>query len=97
VHSGIRAPKRLAAPQPEYPPVARAARVEGTVILEAVIDETGAVRDVKVLRSIPLLDRAAVAAVSRWQYEPTRLNGQPVAIVMTVTVTFRLNEPGVAR
>ena len=90
VHSGVRPPRQLIQTRPDYPPTARAARVEGTVILEATIDETGAVRDLKVLRSIPLLDRAAIEAVSRWRYEPTRLNGQPVAIVMTVTVTFTL-------
>jgi protein TonB len=90
VFSGVRPPRQLVRTRPDYPPTARAARVEGTVILEATIDETGVVRDLKILRSIPLLDRAAIAAVSRWRYEPTRLNGQPVAIVMTVTVTFRL-------
>jgi protein TonB len=73
-----------------YPDLARAARVQGTVILEATIDETGAVTNVKVLRSIPLLDRAATDAVRRWRYTPTRLNGVPVPVLMTVTVTFTL-------
>lgn len=86
----IKAPERLSAPTPVYPDLARTARVEGTVILEATIDETGAVTNVKVLRSIPLLDRAATDAVRQWRYTPTRLNGVPVPVVMTVTVTFTL-------
>jgi protein TonB len=54
-----------------------------------VIAENGSVRDVRVLRSIPLLDAAAVEAVRQWRFTPTLLNGQPVPIVMTVTVAFR--------
>ena len=64
--------------------------MQGIVILEAVISETGRVRDVRVLRSIPLLDNAAIDAVRQWQFTPTLLNGQPVPIVMTVTVSFEL-------
>jgi protein TonB len=60
------------------------------VILEAVIAEDGSVRDVRVLRSIPLLDAAAMEAVRQWRFSPTLLNGEPVPIVMTVTVAFRL-------
>jgi|TARA_Y100000031_G_C7944646_1_gene258686 protein TonB len=65
--------------------------VSGVVILEAVIGPDGRVRDVRVLRSAPLLDRAAIAAVRQWEYTPTLLNGVPVPVVMTVTVTFTLN------
>jgi protein TonB len=86
----VKAPERTSYTAPVYSEIARAARVEGTVILEATIDETGTVRNVVVLRSIPLLDRAAIDAVLKWRYTPTRLNGLPVAVLMTVTVTFRL-------
>ena len=86
----IKAPERTFYLAPEYPGVARAAKVEGRVILEATIDESGAVRDVRVLRSDPLFDRAALEAVSRWRYTPTRLNGVAVPILLTVTVTFAL-------
>jgi protein TonB len=86
----IRVPERTVYIEPAYPAIALSARVEGTVILETIIDETGAVTHVRVLRSIPLLDRAAVDAVSHWRYSPTRLNGVAVPIVMTVTVTFTL-------
>ena len=83
-------PSRTSYVAPVYPPVAITARREGTVVLEALIDETGTVRDVTVLRSVPLLDRAAIEAVRQWRYSPTRLNGVPVAILMTVNVTFTL-------
>ena len=83
-------PARTGYVAPVYPPIAIQARSEGTVILEAVIDETGTVRDVTVLRSVPLLDRAAIDAVKQWRYSPTRLNGAPVAIILTVSVKFTL-------
>jgi protein TonB len=86
----VRAPAKVTHVSPIYPQVARAAHVEGTVILEAVIDESGAVDAVHVLRSVPLLDAAAIDAVRRWRFTPTMLNGQPIPIVMTVTVTFTL-------
>jgi protein TonB len=83
-------PARTGYLAPVYPAIAIQARSEGTVVLEAVIDETGTVRDVTVLRSVPLLDRAAIEAVKQWRYSPTRLNNVPVAIIMTVSVTFTL-------
>lgn len=86
----VHPPERIAYTAPVYPVIARSARIEGNVILEATIDESGAVRDVRVLRSILLLDRAAVDAVSRWRYTPTRLNGVAVPILLTVTVSFTL-------
>jgi len=86
----IRPPQRVTDVTPIYPQIARAARVEGIVILEAVIAEDGAVRDVRVLRSLPLLDAAAIDAVRQWRFTPTLLNGQPVPVVMTVTVAFKL-------
>ena len=73
-----------------YPAIARSARVQGIVIIEATIDETGRVSDARLLKSIPLLDEAALAAVRQWAFTPTRLNGKPTSVVMTVTVQFRL-------
>jgi periplasmic protein TonB len=90
----IKPPARVAYVAPAYPSIARTARIEGTVILEATIDEAGIVRDVRVLRSIPLLDQAARDAVGQWRYTPTRLNGVPVSVILTVTVTFMLREAG---
>jgi protein TonB len=75
---------------PLYPVVARQAHIEGVVILEAVLDDQGRVESVRVLRSIPLLDQAAVDAVRQWRFTPALLNGQAVPVVMTVTVNFTL-------
>ena len=90
IGGSIRAPQRLAATPPVYPPIAQSARVSGVVILEALIDVNGRVADVRVLRSIPLLDAAAVDAVRTWRYTPTLLNGVPVSVLLTVTVNFTL-------
>jgi TonB family protein len=90
VGSGIRSPERIKHVDPEYPEVARQAQVQGVVILECTIGPDGKVTDAKVLRGIPLLDAAAIKAVKQWVYAPTVLNGGPVAIIMTVTVNFRL-------
>jgi protein TonB len=90
VGGNISAPTKVRDVPPNYPPVAQAARVQGVVILEAIIGPSGAVTEVKVLRSVPLLDDAAIAAVEQWQYTPTLLNGVPVPIIMTVTVNFTL-------
>lgn len=86
----IGAPQKVRDVSPVYPAIAQSARVEGIVIIQATIDETGRVIDAKVLRSVPLLDQAALEAVRQWQYTPTRLNGVPVAVIMTVTVRFQL-------
>lgn len=86
----IKPPERVTYVEPVYPTLAKTAKVEGTVILEATIDEAGLVKDVRVLRSIPLLDRAAIEAVSKWRYTSTRLNGVAVPVLLTVTVTFKL-------
>jgi TonB family protein len=83
-------PRKLVHVPPTYPPDALQARVQGTVILECTIGPDGRVTDVEVKRGSPLLDDAARQAVRQWRYEPTRLNGVPVPVVMTVTVNFRL-------
>ena len=90
VGGNIHAPAKLNNVPPVYPPMAKQARVEGTVILEATISAQGRVTELKVLRGIPLLDNAAVDAVRQWSYSPTLLNGSPVSVVMTVTVNFHL-------
>jgi protein TonB len=88
----VQPPKKIKDVRPDYPMAARNARIEGTVILEAVIDTRGVVADVKVLKSIPLLDAAALEAVKQWRYQATMLNGEAVPIVMTVTVNFGLEK-----
>ena len=86
----VAAPTKLVHVDPVYPGIATSARVEGLVVLEATIDGTGAVQELRVLKSIPLLDQAAVDAVSMWRYAPTVIAGVPVPILMTVTVHFAL-------
>jgi protein TonB len=88
--SAYEMPRKVHDVAPSYPAIARAAGVDGTVIVEAVIAVDGSVRDARVLKSIPLLDRAALDAVKQWRYAPTRLNGVAVPVIVTVTVRFRL-------
>ena len=88
---GVREPRRISGAPPEYPAIARNARVQGTVILEAVINERGGIERVRVLRSVPLLDAAAITAVENWRYTPTLLNGVLVSVLMTITINFRLD------
>ena len=90
VGGDIRPPVKTKDARPVYPVEAQSARVQGVVILEAIIDTDGTVANARVLRSIPLLDAAALGAVSHWQFTPTLLNGQPAAVIMTVTVNFTL-------
>jgi protein TonB len=87
----IKEPRKLRDLKPVYPPIARQARIQGTVMLECVISPQGKVTDVKVVNSIPLLDAAAMDAVKQWVYTPTLLNGVPVPVIMTVTVNFRIS------
>ncbi|HZP48073.1 MAG TPA: TonB family protein [Vicinamibacterales bacterium] len=94
VHTGgdVAPPRKIAHVDPVYPALARASHVSGVVILDATIDTHGRVVDVRVLRSIPLLDQAAMDAVRRWTFTPTRLNGVAVPVIMTVTVNFTLGQ-----
>lgn len=84
------APKKIVDARPTYPEIARILRVQGTVVLEAVLDRAGRVSQVRVARSVPLLDQAAIDAVRQWRYTPTVLHGQPVEVLMTITMTFQL-------
>lgn len=92
VGSGIRMPVKVVDVAPVYPAIARTAHVQGVVILEAVLDAQGAVESARVLRSVPLLDQAALDAVRQWRYTPTQLNGRPVPVIITVTVNFMLQD-----
>jgi TonB family protein len=90
VGAGIREPRKTRNVSPVYPPAAIAARVQGVVILECTISKAGRVVSVRTLRSVPMLDAAAIEAVRQWEYAPTLLNGVPVPVIMTVTVNFKL-------
>jgi len=86
----IKPPKLIQEVAPVYPEAARAAGVQGVVILSVRTDETGTVIDTMVLRSIPLLDQAAIDSVKQWVYEPMVIQGKAVPVVFTVTVRFQL-------
>ncbi len=86
----IQPPRRIVSVAPVYPAIAQQARVEGTVEIEALIGEDGKVRNAKVISGKAMLTDAALTAVRQWVFTPTRLNGEPVAVIMTVTVVFIL-------
>ena len=83
-------PRKIVDARPAYPDIARTARVQGTVVLEAIIDRSGRIDEVRVLRSVPLLDQAAIDAVRQWRYSPSTLRGQAVAVLITITINFTL-------
>lgn len=86
----IKPPSRIKDAVPVYPLVAHAARVSGTVTIQAIIGKDGKVKDAKAVGSIPLLDQAALDAVRQWLFTPTLLNDVPVEVIMTVKVNFAL-------
>jgi protein TonB len=86
----IKPPDLIFRVEPKYPEVARQARVEGTVILEVTTDANGYVSSATILRSIPLLDQAAVESVRQWIYEPLVIEGKPRKCLLTTTVRFIL-------
>jgi protein TonB len=84
----VKLPQKIFAPPPRYPALAKAAHVQGTVLIDAVIDEQGNIVNAKVLEGHPLLVPEAMRTVMLWKYEPTYLNGVPYPIRMTITVNF---------
>jgi protein TonB len=88
----VSAARLIYQPKPEYPELARIARTEGAVELEAVIGKDGTIEELKLLRGNPLLVNAALKAVRRWRYQPTLLNGEPVEVLTEITVNFKLAE-----
>jgi TonB family protein len=91
VGGAVLAPTKTKHVAPIYPEEAKAAGVQGVVIAEVRITAEGGVEDVRMLRSIPLLDQAAIDAIRQWEFTPTLLNGSPIAVIMTVTVQFTLD------
>jgi protein TonB len=90
IGGNMKPPQKVKHVDAEYPAIAQSARVQGVVIVEAIIDRDGRVGYARILRSIPLLDQAALAAVKQWEFTPTHLNGAPVPVIMTATVNFSL-------
>ncbi len=91
VGGDVKPPVKLVSPSPQYTEIARKARIQGVVIVEAIIDKQGNVTNVKILKALPMgLDLAASDAVSKWHFKPATLNGKPVAVIYNLTVNFRL-------
>lgn len=90
VGGNVQESKLIKRVEPVYPELAKRARVQGMVMLQVLVDETGHVADIKVLKGNPLLDPSALEAVRSWIYSPTLLNGEPVPVIATVTVIFNL-------
>jgi TonB family protein len=94
VGGDVRAPVLRSRVEPVYTEEARANRMSGIVIVEAIVGKDGLVKDVRVLKGLPFgLDQAAVDAVRQWQFRPGTLNGEPVDVIFTLTVNFRLDTP----
>ncbi len=76
---------------PEYPPLARSARISGVVHLVGIIAKDGTIRNLQLVGGHPMLARAALEAVEQWVYEPTLLNGEPVEVIAPIEVSFTLS------
>ena len=92
VPAGITAANLVYDVAPKYPPEAGRARIEGTVVLWAVIGKDGTVKDVRVERGLPALVQAAIEAVRQWRYRPYLLNGEPVEVDSQITINFTLSK-----
>jgi protein TonB len=92
ISKGVQGPRLLQQVKPVYPLVARQARVEGDVVLQALIGVDGRIQQIEVKKGHGALVAAAVGAVSQWVYEPTLLNDRPVPVLLEVTVQFRLRQ-----
>lgn len=93
----VEPPKKVHAPAPVYPPMARAASVQGLVFLEITLSPEGRPTDITVLRGIPLLNHAAIEAVKTWRYEPTLVNDVLRRVVLTEGFDFFLSESDMAQ
>ena len=90
VGGAIPMPERIVSVRPDYPLIARSGHVEGDVDVEVIIGPSGTVEKAHVVRSVPMLDQAAIAAVKQWKYKPTIINGVPVAVKTRVRISFSL-------
>jgi protein TonB len=88
----VQAARLLNRVMPVYPPLARANRITGVVMLTAIISADGLIRELRVASGHPLLVPAAVQAVRQWTYRPTLLNGVPVEVITTIEVNFKLGQ-----
>jgi TonB family protein len=87
----VKQPRLISSGMPVYPPVAKAAKVEGDVVIRTTVDEKGRVAHMEVVSGPMALRQAAQDALRKWQYQPSLLNGQPISVQMEVTIRFRLS------
>jgi periplasmic protein TonB len=91
VGGDVSRPEKIYATQPSYTEIARKARIQGTVIVQAIIDKRGEVTNVEVLKGLPMgLTESAVDAIKTWKFKPATLGGKPVDVYYNLTVTFKL-------
>jgi protein TonB len=90
IASGVQSAKLVFGPRPVYPPLARAARIQGTVKIQAIIGRDGAIKDLQVISGPPLLIAAAIEAVRQWRYLPTLLNGDAVEVMTDIDINFTI-------
>ena len=88
VGAQIKTPTKVKDVRPVYPAIAQAAKVQGVVVIEATVGPDGKVVDTRVVKSVPMLDQAAIDAVQQWEYTPPIVKGKPGSVVMTITVNF---------
>jgi len=90
ISSGVAQGNLISQTRPTYPPIAKAARVSGTVVLQATISKSGTITNLRVISGNAMLQQAALDAVRQWRYKPYLLNGDPVEVDTTVNVVFNL-------
>jgi TonB family protein len=90
VSAGVAAARRISGNSPEYPAIAKAAKVQGTVVLYAEISKDGTIQNLRVISGPPMLQSAALDAVRTWTYKPYLLNGEPVAVRTQINIVFNL-------
>ncbi len=91
VGGGVTAPEKIFAPQPRYSEDARKGRIQGVVILQAIVDAMGNISEVQVLKGLPLgLTESAIETVKGWRYRPATLDGQPVSVYLNLLINFSL-------
>jgi protein TonB len=90
ISAGVSAGMLIVPIRPIYPAIAKAAGVQGTVVIEAVISRAGKIESLHVLSGPPMLQRAAIDSIKDARYRPYRLNGEPTQVETTITINFRL-------
>jgi protein TonB len=92
ISAGVATGRLLGPIRPVYPTIAKSARIEGTVVVEATISKTGVVENARAISGPSMLIQAAISAIAQARYQPYKLNGEPVEVQTTINVIFKLNQ-----